>query len=204
MHHRRKAYLYLTLPCSNLERFISKWLLTSVGFAVSLLVAYYILGLVGAVFNMLVFHTDFHSLNLWQLDLWTGISKYIILQSVILLGAIYFNRYTLIKTALVASCFLLLVSMFTVITGWFIYPDYILTGFNSVIAHTLEGSYFIFWIILAPFCWYLTYLKLTESEGLKKRKLCTQGFLQKDIAKQFCVDPSIVSEIKNNKIWRHI
>src|SRR5437870_5174244 len=42
LHDRNKAHYYLTLPCSNLERFLNKWLLTSIGYAIGTLLIYYL------------------------------------------------------------------------------------------------------------------------------------------------------------------
>ena len=46
--------------------------------------------------------------------------------------------------------------------------------------------------------------KLKSNDILKIRKLCIQGSSQKDIAKQFHVHTTTISNIKNNKTWKHI
>src|SRR5579872_6599748 len=116
-HHPQKAYLYLMLPCSNFERFLSKWLLTSIGYAIILLAVYYLCLLLHFVMllswvNFGVFHYHIYLMDIFQISLWISIAKYIILQSVILLGAMTFKKYALIKTALVLGCYFLLLNIF--------------------------------------------------------------------------------------------
>src|SRR5579872_5309262 len=42
VHDKQKAHLFLMLPCSNLERWLSKWFLTSIGYIVGTLLVYWI------------------------------------------------------------------------------------------------------------------------------------------------------------------
>lgn len=46
--------------------------------------------------------------------------------------------------------------------------------------------------------------KLTEKDIPKIRELIAAGELQKDIAKIFRIDSSIISDIANNRIWKHV
>jgi len=163
LHNRSKAHLFLMLPCSNLERFLSKWFLTSVGFAMGALIIYYILSVIGVAFYLVMFKWHVNALNIFDPDLWNGIVQYIILQSIILLGAIIFKKQVLIKTALVISCFFLVLGLFSLLIASIVfYPDYSQSEFS--IQATLRGGHFIFWVMLAPLCWYITYLRITLYE----------------------------------------
>lgn len=162
LHNRNRAYLSLLLPCSNLERFLNKWLLTSIGYALGVLITFYFFSLLSFIVNLLVFHQHIAILNILQPELWIGIAKYIILQSIILLGAIVFRKYALIKTALVLGCFLIVLSAISIIFVWMFCANCFQAGY--FVPAILHGGYFIFWVILAPFCWYITYLRLTEYE----------------------------------------
>ena len=46
--------------------------------------------------------------------------------------------------------------------------------------------------------------KLTEKNIIEIKKLLSSGLFQKDIAKQYNVSIMTISNIKNNKIWKHI
>ena len=161
LHNPQQAYLFLMLPCSNLERFLSKWLLSSIGYAVGTLVICFLFSVLCAVSQIF---TSRHPLDITQADLWVEICKYIILQAVVLLGAITFKSHALIKTGLVVGCFFLMLGLFTFFVGVVVfYPNHLLQGANMIEA-SIHGWNFIFWMIVAPVCWYLTYLRMTEYE----------------------------------------
>ena len=162
LHDRSRAHFYLMLPCSNSERFLSKWLLTSLGYAFGVLIIYYLFSLLSVAVNMFLFNRHVNLFDISQPNLWIEIGKYIILQSIILLGAITFKRFVLIKTALVLGCFLLVLSLLIGSVAWIFCPQCSQGWF--LFSTLMKGEYFIFWIILAPFCWIVTYLRLTESE----------------------------------------
>lgn len=162
LHDRSRASLALLLPCSNLERFLNKWFLTSFGYALGVLLIFYLFSLLSFVVNLFIFHQHIPMLNILQTVLWIGILKYVILQSILLLGAITFKKFALIKTALTLGCFLLVFGLFSIVLAWMFCPD-CFQGMAFIQA-ILRGGHFIFWVIIAPFCWYITYLRLTEYE----------------------------------------
>lgn len=163
LHDRNRAHAFLMLPCSHLERFLSRWLLTSLMYALGVLIFYYVFSTLNSFTNAILFKQPFLLLNIFEPTLWIEIGKYIILQSVVLLGAIVFKRYALIKTILVTSGFIFFLIITSLLITWKSCPNCFL-AMSETIAAILKGGYFIFWIILAPICWYLTYLRLTEYE----------------------------------------
>jgi hypothetical protein len=100
LHHPLQNAQYLTLPCSNLERFASRYLLTGPVYYVYALAAYAVFdwaagqvaaaltGKRGAVFAP--FSPEMLTVTLW----------YIGLHALTFGGAIYFRSYALVKTAL--------------------------------------------------------------------------------------------------------
>ena len=164
MHDRRKSIHYLTLPCSNLERFLSKWCVTTLVYALSLLVLYTIFSWISLGMNLWIFNHPLHIFSLANPDLWWGIGKYIILQSLVLLGAAYFKNNVLLKTALTLGCLFILVAITLMLTAWIFCPHCFAMGFTHSLVLSVHGTYFIFWIVLAPFCWLMTYLRIADSE----------------------------------------
>jgi hypothetical protein len=166
LHNYQKACSILTLPCSNLERFLNKWFLTSIGYAIAVFVMYYLLALLNHGIFFLIFHQKIPTMTIFQTDLWVKIGKYIILQSIVLFGAITFKRYALIKTILALGVSFFVLGLVCILIFLLFFYNYS----QPVIHHTLLNNYFIiflstiFWIFLAPFFWYLTYLRLTEFE----------------------------------------
>lgn len=163
LHNYPKAHLFLTLPCSNLERFLNKWILTSIGYALTLLGFYCFLSFLSSIANLFIHQQTIRIIDLSQPDLWIGIYKYIILQSVVFLGAITFKRYVLIKTALTIGLLFLAFSIFLLaINAIMLFPYYNQIELLLNTTHTL--AHFIFWFLLAPFCLIITYFRLTEYE----------------------------------------
>lgn len=162
LHDKTKAPQYLTLPCSSLERFLSKWLLTSVLYAVTALIIYFLFAWLSVLANLLAFNQQVYPFDILQINLWLGIGKYVLLQAIILLGAMTFKKHALIKTALSLGCFLLVILAISGMLTWMTCP-HCANGWFGL--HMLfDSRYFNLWIILAPICWCLTYLKLTKYE----------------------------------------
>ncbi len=161
-HSHRKAFFYLTLPCSNLERFFSRWFETSILYALALLLLYYLFSLVSNLINWQVYHQQLPLFNIIEPSLWREIVKYIILQSIILLGAVTFKKYALIKTALVIGCYFLIFSLFSLLITLIVCPHCLQQDF--AVHLRLPINHLLFWIIAAPVCWIVTYLRLNEIE----------------------------------------
>ncbi|MBY0544722.1 MAG: hypothetical protein K2Q14_04150 [Gammaproteobacteria bacterium] len=154
LHNSRKAIPYLMLPCSNFERFLSKWLLSSIGYALISLTAYYLLSLLGSVVNILIFQRNTTWLNIFQPNLWHVIFYYVLYQAFVFLGAIYFKKHALIKTALAAGCYMLLLTIFT--------RNFYLNSLNLWISS--HNIYIAILSVLAVISLMVAYLKLTEYE----------------------------------------
>lgn len=162
LHDRRKAHLFLILPCSALERFLSKWLFTTVGYALASLLVYYVFCFLNVIINEIVFHRHIALLNVFSPALWIGILKYISFQAIFLFGSIFFKRFSLIKTLLTIGCFFLALGIISILVTWISCPE---CARHNIMIHTsFTDQSFIFWIISAPIFWWLTYLRLTQSE----------------------------------------
>jgi hypothetical protein len=162
LHDPQRAYLALMLPCSNLERFLTKWFLTSLGYALAVLFIYYLFSLLSFTVNTFIYHQQFPLLNILNPALWLGIAKYIIIQSIILLGAIVFKRSALLKTLLCIGLFFIGLSLLSVLIAWIFCPTCLQQGMTFYLS--TENQHFILWLIAAPLCWIITYLRLTEFE----------------------------------------
>lgn len=162
LHQLFKTQNFLTLPCSNLERFLNKWLLTSLGFSLVLLLFFYMSSLLGVILNLVISRHTINPLDIQDPQLWFGIGKYIILQSIVFLGAIVFKKNSLIKTALTLGCFFILLNLFYFsVTSLFCVGC---IGQGWLLYSLFKGEYFIFWSLAAPCCWYMTYLRLKNYE----------------------------------------
>lgn len=163
LHDRNRSHIFLMLPSSNVEKLLNRWFLTSVGYAVAVLAGYYIFSQVSAFIYYVLFGIHSICLSLQQPELWYGIGQYLVMQSVVLLGAIVFRKYVLVKTALALGCLFLLLSAFSLlVTSILFVPGYFSNG--VIMEMLLKGVHIMVWFLLAPFCLYMTYLRLTEYE----------------------------------------
>lgn len=158
MRSSQRAYQFLMLPCSNLERFISKWLITSVGYALGALVLYYIFSILGTLTDLLIFKVRIGPVNIFQYEVWHNIANYIILQTFVFLGAVYFQKYALIKTAFVAGCLYLLFFIYTKFFADILALSYLQT--QLIEYHVLQILLYLFAVLSL----YVSYLRLTEYE----------------------------------------
>lgn len=100
MHHPLQSAQYLTLPCSTLERFLSRYLFTGPVYYLYALVAYAIFDMIAALISdelrgvraaaFAPFSPKMRDITLY----------YFGLHALVFGGAIYFRSYALIKTAL--------------------------------------------------------------------------------------------------------
>ncbi len=162
LHDPMRACSFLMLPCSNFEKFLSKWFLTAVVYTLGVLLMCYIISILCGLIGVLFYHSSFYIWNVFQVGFPVIIGKYLIIQSIILLGAISFKHYSLVKTALSLLVLFFIISLFSLMISFFFCPT-CLPGF-LIVSASFHGLYFIFWLFAAPLCWYITYLKLAEYE----------------------------------------
>jgi len=163
VHDDKRNYLFLTLPVSNFEKFFGKLLLTSVGYVVVLSLFYFVLSVIVAGINALLFKYPQPFFNVLDPIVLSYIKWYLVWQSVFVLGSIYFAKHAMSKITLTASLvvivFIIVAFLFSVL---FVGPQAFFTfGWNDPLLRIIKTVFLIF---VAPFCWLLTYLRLTETE----------------------------------------
>jgi len=100
MHHPLERYQYLMLPCSNLERFVSRYLLTGPLFILYVILTFSVMDWVGNQVADAWAGAREPLFTPFTQDIWVVIRVYLAAQLVMLTGAICFRSYALIKTAL--------------------------------------------------------------------------------------------------------
>jgi len=180
IHDRRQNYIYLTLPASNAEKFVSKLLLSSIGWMIGATVCYVLFSIVAMAVSQLIWEDSMGIFSPFQADYLTGIAAYLVLQSIFVFGSVYFKKNALAKT--VGSMFLLGLSL-ALLSGLFariIFAKFIpwngnwnidfencfyqfadIETFFKVFAEVMKYS---FWILLAPYFWILSLIRLKETE----------------------------------------
>lgn len=169
LHDLKKNYIFLTMPCSSLEKFSCKLLLTSLGYVLALSIGYFILSVIINVFSLLILKQSQPLFNPLHPGILAHIYYYIILHSIFLLGSIYFKKNVMSKILLTISCLLILLFVLITIGARFflVLNTFSFTPFANyerwfgLIPNFAKA---IFWFYLAPLCWLITYLRLTEEE----------------------------------------
>ncbi len=166
-----RRHRYLTLPASNLEKFASMWLLTTFGWGLGFTFIYtlYTMG-ANIIGPFLLGYMDFQPFNPLDEFPLTAMRYYLVTQGIFLVGATHFKGYVFPKT-------LFTLILFAAVCGFIAYlimsdtfhtddeGDDSMAYLEGTIVHQMWiGLLWMFWWILAPACWVITYLGLKEKE----------------------------------------
>jgi hypothetical protein len=176
-HETGNDMRYLTLPCSNLEKTLSKFIMTTVCYVILSMIIYFLVTMIAAGFTLLVFgknHVLFNPFDRTTLRV-TGI--FLVIQSIFVFGSVYFKRMAFAKTILSVIGVVIILSLVSGLIYTIFHIDIFLqTGFKNFASmgpgfdpgffvdffKTVPGI--IFWCLLAPFFWVVTYFRLKEKE----------------------------------------
>lgn len=161
---------YLLLPASHEEKWISRWLRTAPFYLIGFTIVYY----AGAALLTLmigILHQQWtgwaHPFHNWTGHLWIG---YVILNAILLVGAVHFNRYPTMKTLgiLIGSMigFLIYVSVIGLAITFNLQSNYSITEDQiSLFNDPPHPAYvWIFGLLNLLFFWWVAFLKLKEKE----------------------------------------
>ena len=183
LHHEATGAAWLSLPASTFEKFTSRLAITTIIYTIGIMMLFFLISLI----------SEWIIRNIWGpghgLGLFNPFSKvillntliYFILQSVFLLGGVYFKNHAFFRTIISLVIYCLIFYMITGITGKILYEDFnFLWQFVSVIpmhrfpfGHGVHHNIGIilrwavyegFWYLLAPLCWVIGYFRLKEKE----------------------------------------
>jgi hypothetical protein len=163
---------YLTLPASTFEKFFSMWLLTSVGWIVLYTITFWLYTLLVNPMATLLFHNitfrPFEPFGQFSIMV---IKFYFVLQGIFLVAATHFKGYVFPKTVFALVLFVLVcgIATYFIMRDTFMAEHECAAGrceiLESIELHTgwLIVKW-LFWWMLAPLCWIITYLGLKEKE----------------------------------------
>jgi len=181
MHNRSKNHEWLMIPCSTFEKLLSRWIISSIGFALVSLALFWVTSVLSMGVNELTLGKHHGIFNPFVPGIWVKVGHYMILQSIFLKGASFFRKQHFIKTILALIVILLVISILSTLSFQFIFSNYFDSGFfsrwsfgNDLSIHdsNLNGCYHtislvikVFYFgLLAPMCWAFTYYRLKGVE----------------------------------------
>jgi hypothetical protein len=190
IHAGPAAALFLTLPSTPLEKFASKAVVTSVGYALGVLVFSTVVSAVAEGLDWLIFRAHNALFNPVGLDVLRMVAVYLVTQAVFLLGSVSFRKLAFLKTGGMVSLVVFVVGIVAALVGWAMLHDYFIRApgqpasyqIDPAMSAVIEGlakgtiatpaaltvayrvAQVLFWAGLAPACWVVGYLKMREKE----------------------------------------
>ena len=185
MNSKLKRLSYLVTPASNLEKYLTRWIITTIGFVVAFFVALWMADLLRVSICVIAYpdiEIKFIDIPKYIHDVaeksvfFGFLHLYFLLQSLFLLGATVWEKASFIKTFTAVAAF---IGAFIVICRWTILLFYEnIDGYGNVIqsfelSRTLsqEQALLLLDIIMAIFTltfWILAFFRIRESEITKR------------------------------------
>ncbi len=182
MYSKSRQHAWLMLPVHAHEKLIEKIIYHALIYPLALILFMTLSTLIIEGVNTLVFGR--HALVFTPIDaeIWKMVLHYIILQSVFLLGAAYFRTAHFIKTVLSLIVVAMTLGLLSAFIFRITYAPYFHTMFQDPF-YTDQASLMIsveseplfrvievigktvYWFLLAPFCWTVTYFRIREVEA---------------------------------------
>lgn len=171
---------YLSLPASTFEKFISKWFITAIVFPIVAVFLFWIYAKIGdGIYNN---YAD-SNISTWSVTNWWSkffIKLYFVLQSIFLVGAIAFQKYTLFKTALTGFLASVLFVLIMATIFRIMFPELFSGLFTAShdanlvttpkAAEYMETTFlniteYACWILIPIIMWTVGFFKLKEKEA---------------------------------------
>lgn len=127
------AGFYLALPASHFEKFASKLLVTTLGYAVGSLLFFTATAAVSEGINRLAFGAGHGMFNPFNLDVLKAAGTYMLAQSLFLLGSIWFRKLAFVKTVLSVCVVLIGLAILAGVAARIILAD-------SFVANTVQAG----------------------------------------------------------------
>jgi hypothetical protein len=184
LHTNTSAMLYLLTPASMLEKYLSRYLLTSLGFMLAVTLVYSGADLGARELNYLIYQEHFDKFYPFHAVYPDYLLLYFISHAFVFWCALFFRKYTLIKIILVFLVLFLMIDIYMSI--WLDHITGVVIGLFSTLGglhapppvqeqnFVLSIADVIMWelpfidlpliAVTAPLFWILGYLRLKKSE----------------------------------------
>ncbi|MCX7028948.1 MAG: hypothetical protein NTU62_02370 [Spirochaetes bacterium] len=174
---------YLTLPASALEKYASKLISTSVGYALGSAVFYTAVAAASEGINRLIFGFGNAFFNPFDTGVLQALGYYLVAQSVFLLGSVWWRKLAFLKTVLTIQAVAVGVAVVAGITARIVFREYFhgclldigdVPGWAGLMSQTVAGYgplveidrvlKIVFLAGTAPVCWLIGWLRLRDIE----------------------------------------
>ena len=197
MKGKTKRISYLIMPASNFEKYFSRWFIVSIGYIVAFFLALWLADLIRmAVCSARYPEMEVVALNLQYLiapeeggnEVWrqyfiphqaflVGFPIYVLCQSLFVLGSLFWEKLSFIKTFAVGA---IILTAFILVCRWTILVFYnkdfnqfgnVLESFKFDEKVTVNQAFSIVAVIISVFAivnWVIAYIRFKESEIIKR------------------------------------
>ncbi|MDA3958862.1 hypothetical protein [Oceanispirochaeta sp.] len=181
-HSVNLIHNWLMTPASPLEKFLQKLLLTTVFYILALLAGFFLATCLNSLIYLIFFKRSVPLFNPAQSWLWVNIGHYLIVQSIFFLGAVWFRKYNFVKTVLTINVLQIGMTLtggtIALLTYWgpireatngnagfFMEGGQILIeNFNRLNPLVITTMKIVYFGLLAPFFWFVSWLRMREIE----------------------------------------
>ncbi len=171
IHNPQTAVHYLLLPATSLEKFLSKLILTTVGYLIGTAVFYFIFTAAVSLLKLAVYGSLGPVFDPFDISIYSMFYWYLVIQSMFLLGSVYFKKMAFFKTILTLIIFFFALSIFTGIIIRIVFSDYpIFTSFwrpdlrnftAGILPEVLKAATLAAMVIF----WITGYFRIRETEA---------------------------------------
>ncbi len=173
LQSREKAIFFLSLPATSLEKLAAGWLISSPIFVIFIYVLLMVVNLFTGTLLSLFPGKEFIFVDPFYPPLLNSLGSYMVLQTVFLLGAVYFKKNNFFKTILSVFLVAMVISIWGIIMAYLVlgkthigmenvnFPEY-WHHFAENILPSIAKT--VFWGIIGPFFLFVSWLRLKERE----------------------------------------
>jgi len=167
LHSSASAYQLLTLPATTLEMLFSAWLLSSIGYTLTVIIGLLGLSIVVETISAILMgsYANFSLFNPLRMDSLATMGTYLGYQSIFLFGAVYFRKNNFIKTLISIIILFMVIAAVSVTTFFFIMSSQ-QNGVEAVEmgVNQYPSLYWILWIIVITAMYLFSYFRLKKRE----------------------------------------
>ncbi len=173
LQSREKALFFLSLPATSLEKLAAAWLISSPIFVVLIYGLLMVVNLLSGILLSLLPGKEFLFVDPFYSPLLKSLGSYMVLQTIFLLGAVYFKKNNFFKTILSLFLIALVISMWTSLMAYLLFGKTRIVinnlNFPEPWHHFAENSLpyitkTIYWGIIGPFFLFISWLRVKERE----------------------------------------
>ncbi|HOV12783.1 MAG TPA: hypothetical protein PK771_00700 [Spirochaetota bacterium] len=173
IHNKESGITYLMIPCSMEEKFLVKFLFTTVLYFLSAIISIFIASLISETVRMIFFKTVFNFFNPIERGIFNVLLTYIYFHSIFFFGSIIFKKNNFLMTVLsLAILFfgfmiimsILAVNVFSIVFTNLKNPFEITNFFNTNSNIIFQIFKIIFLYLIPPVLYVLSYLKFKKIE----------------------------------------